>query len=169
VVIALREFIEMLVSVGVMTVFTAIYYFNRWDYYMIDVASKTAFRNAWLTAGADFATELLVYLVFDRMVYRLWKVSLLDLAQAYIRSIGKFEMYALTSCCVMYIFLFMNYHFGCDYFFNFEWMTEENLEIASAGGTTKSWCDLRQEMGVSCYSWIRFNTTMNGVDGKPWN
>ena len=48
------------------------------------------------------------------MVYRLWKVSLFDLAQAYIRSIGKFEMFALASCCVMYIFLFMNYHFECD-------------------------------------------------------
>ena len=81
---------------------------------LFDVISSEAFRNAWLMAISDFIGELIVFVIFDRMVYKTWKVSLFDLGQSYILSIGKFEMFALTACSVMYIFMFMNYHMGCD-------------------------------------------------------
>jgi len=151
--LALREMVEMMVSIGVMTVFTGIYYFNRYDFYMIDVVLSEAFRNAWLMAISDFIGELIVFVILERMVYKTRKVSLFDLGQAYIRSIGKFEMFSLTACSVMYILMFMNYHMGCDYFFNFEWMTEENLAIAARNNRTVSWCELLQNDGFSCYNY----------------
>ena len=134
--LAMREVVEMAASCGVMTTFTGIYYFNRNEFYIIDVVSWEAFGNAWIMAIVNCFGELIVFFILDRMVYKTWKVSLFDLAQAYIRSIGKFEMFSLTAGCVMYVFMFLHYHNGCDYFFNFEWMTEENLAIAARKSRT---------------------------------
>ena len=155
----MRELVEIVVSIGVMTVFSSIWYFNRFDFYLIDVVSEEAVRNAWTMALIDFFSEVIVFVILGRMVYSMWKVSLFDLAQAFIRSIGRFEMFALTGISIMYIFQVMNYHYGCDYFFNFEWMTEENLAIAAQNDGTPSWCEIMQSYGMSCYTWYAFNAT----------
>ena len=152
--LGIRELVEMLVSIGVMTAVTGIFYFNRFDYYIIDVVSDADFRNAWIMALIDFGGELVVFIILDRMVYRVWKLSLFDLAQAYIRSIGNFEIFSLTCTSTIYIFLFMNYHYGCDYFWYFEWLTEENLAIAARNNGTISWCEMLQNDGFSCYNFV---------------
>ena len=120
---------------------------------MIDVASNEAIRNAALMSVLDFFLELAVFIIFDRMIYKVWKVSLFDLGQAYIRLIGKAETFCLVCGFVVYSFMFMNYHYGCDYFMNFEWMTEENLAIAELNDGSPTWCDIMQSEGFSCYSY----------------
>ena len=151
--LALREMVEMVASAGVMGIICSIWYFNRYDYYMMDVATDIAIRNAALMSVGDFFMELTVFVIFDRMVNKLWKVSLLDLGQAYVRSIGKAETYCLVCGFSCYLFMFMNYHYGCDYFFDFEWMTEENLAIAELNDGSPTWCDIMQGGGFSCYSY----------------
>ena len=143
---------ELVASAGVMGVICSIWYRNKTDYFMIDVATDEAIRNAGLMSVGDFFLELFVFIIFDRMVYNVWKVSLFDLGQAYIRSIGKAETFCLICWSSMYLFMFMNYHYGCDYFMNFEWMSEENLAIAALNDGTPTWCDIMQSEGVSCYS-----------------
>ena len=118
----------MVASVGVTGIICSIWYFNRFDYYMIDVATDKAIRNAALMSILDFVLELIVFIIFDRMVFTVWKVSLFDLGQAYIRSIGRAETYFLICGFCCYLFMFMNYHYGCDYFFTFEWMTVRILQ-----------------------------------------
>ena len=53
--LAIREFIEMVASIGVVGVTGSIWYFNRFDYFMIDVATDEAIRNAALMSIGDFA------------------------------------------------------------------------------------------------------------------
>ena len=157
--LALREMVEMIASAGVTSIVCSIWYFNKQDFYMIDVVSDEALRNAVLMALFDFVSELTAFVIFDRMIYKVWKVSLFDLGQAYIRSIGETETYFLLSGFTMYMFMFMSYHNGCDYFFNFEWMNAENLAIGING--TLTFCDVMQSEGYSCYSYgySQYNAT----------
>ena len=162
--LAMREFMELISSLGTMTVISSVWYFNRFDYYVIDVASEEAIRNTCLMSIFDFFSELAVLFVFDRMVHKVWEVSLIDLAQAFIRSTGRWEMFFLTCSCTIYMFMFGNYHYGSDYFFNFEWMTEENLLIAEMDDGTPTFCDILQEQGKSCYNWKGLNETIFNWD-----
>ena len=172
--LALREMVELVASAGVMGIICSIWYFNKTDYFMIDVVSDEGLLNAALMSVSDFFLELFVFIIFERMVYKVWKVSLSDLGQAYIRSIGKAETFCFICGWVFYVMMFMNYHYGCDYFMNFEWMNEENLAIAALNDGTPTWCDIMQSEGVSCYNYdytprnlnatMIVNATMNVIN-----
>ena len=153
-IIALRELMEVVTSLGVMTVVSGIYYFNRFDYFMIDVITPEAFRNAWIMACSSSVIDVVLLIILDFVVRKVWKgLSLFDLGLSFLSAIGLWRIFLVFFCCIGYIFGFMNYHFGCDYFFRFEWMTEENLAIADRNDGTPSWCEIRQMEGKSCYNW----------------
>ena len=75
---------------------------------------------------------IIVFIAVDRLVFKTWKVGLFDSVQAFIRSIGKLEIFAATAGSILVVFYCMNYHYGQDYFFKFEWLNEKSLDTISA-------------------------------------
>ena len=67
--IALREMAEMAVSVGVMSGYTGIYFFNRYDFYMLDVVSYEAFRNAWIIIHSPIQSTMDIIQAFLNASY----------------------------------------------------------------------------------------------------
>ena len=83
---------------------------------MLDVVSDEAIRNSIYIGIVDLVVELIVVFAVDRLVFKAWKVSLFDLAQAFIRSIGKLGIFSTPADSILIreliVFYFMNYHYG---------------------------------------------------------
>ena len=154
---SIHEMIEVCASSGVMIIYGMVWFFNRNDYYMIDTVSNYSMRNAAIMAAVDCGGELLIFAIFNKIVRGVWKVSLVDLGQAFIRGcIGVTETCCVAIGLIIYLFVSMNYHYGCDYFFTFEWLNagENSTIVETEGGEVVSlnWCQMLQSDGKSCYN-----------------
>ena len=134
----------MSTSIGVIGVFTSAWYFNKPNFYMIDVTTWEELFQGLLTSFLNFLSELIGLLLFDRVVYKVFRVSLIELGVAFVSTVGHLEFFAICAGCTSYILFFMVYHAGSDYYFKFEWMKEENKN-------DPSWCDLMQQSRSSCF------------------
>ena len=142
--LAIREFVEVSTSIGVMGVFTSAWYFNKPHFFMIDVTTLKELRQGLLTSLFNFLSELVGLLIFDRVVYKVFRVSLIGLGVAFISTVGRIEFFAICAGCTMYTMFFLVYHAGSDYYFKFEWTKEENKN-------DPHWCDVKQQSDLSCF------------------
>ena len=142
--LAIREFVEVSTSIGVMGVFASAWYFNKPHFYMIDVTTWKELRQGLLTSFFNFLSELIGLLLVDRVVYKVFRVSLVGLGVAFVSTVGHLEFLGICVGCTSYIVFFLVYHAGSDYYFKFEWMKEENKN-------DPSWCDLNQQSRSSCF------------------
>ncbi|GMH93897.1 hypothetical protein TL16_g12751 [Triparma laevis f. inornata] len=140
--LATREIVEISTSLGVTVVFGSIWLFRKEHYFMIDTVEQHELERAFTMSLIDFLTEIVVLLLFDRVVYSVWRVHLYDLAQAFARAIGFYELFGMICGCVIFILTFLMYHFGGDYFMNFEWMEMDDFD---------GWCAAMQRNASSCY------------------
>ena len=135
--LVLREIIELSTSIGVTLLFGIMWMFNRRGYYMLDSFTTSDFQQAFITSALNFVWEGFSLLVCEKIVARVFRVSLLDLAQAYVGTVGRFEFFAMIWGSTLYIMIFFSYHQGTDFYFKFEWMEPSKV------GNSK-WCVERQ-------------------------
>eukprot|EP00519_Triparma_laevis_P000844 CAMPEP_0182508240 /NCGR_PEP_ID=MMETSP1321-20130603/24625_1 /TAXON_ID=91990 /ORGANISM="Bolidomonas sp., Strain RCC1657" /LENGTH=964 /DNA_ID=CAMNT_0024714283 /DNA_START=132 /DNA_END=3023 /DNA_ORIENTATION=+ len=127
--LATREIVEISTSLGVTFVFGSIWLFRSSHFFMIDAVKLEELERAFTMSVIDFCTEVVVLLLFDRLVYQVWRVHLYDLAQAFASAIGFYELFGMICGCVIFILTFLMYHFGGDFFMNFEWLEGRGGEL----------------------------------------
>ena len=139
--LAVRELIEIFASVGVTLVVSGAWYFNRSSFYMIDSITEEQLVRTFYMALVDLFAEVFVFWIFNKIVFKVYRVRMLDLVAAFSRSIGTFEFFAVICGCVTLNFAILLYHLGSDYYFRFRWMEEEGAD----------WCEVRQRKQQSCF------------------
>lgn len=142
--LALREFIEVSSSIGVMGIFAAAWQFNKPNYFMIDVTTSEELRRGLLTSFLSFLSEIIGLFIFDRVVHKVFRVSLVELGVAFVSTVGHIEFFCVCTGATMYILFVLVYHAGSDFYFRFEWMKKEN-------DNDPLWCDLKQQSQSSCF------------------
>ena len=142
--LAIREFIEVSTSIGVIGVFASAWKFNKLNFYMIDITKWEELRQGLLMSFFNFLSELIGLLIFDRVVYKVFRVSLIGLGITFVSTVGFVEFFSMALGATEYIVFFLVYHAGSDYYFKFEWMKKENEN-------DPSWCDLKQQSHSSCF------------------
>ena len=125
--------------------FGSIWLFRSSHFFMIDAVKLEELERAFTMSVIDFCTEVVVLLLFDRLVYQVWRVHLYDLAQAFASAIGLYELFGMICGCVIFILTFLMYHFGGDFFMNFEWLEGRGGELG--GKDFEEWCFERQRFG----------------------
>ena len=142
--LAIRDLLTISTSVGVTLVFSTVWYFRKYDYFMVDSISLPELNRALELSIINFVLEIIVFIFVHKMIRKIFRISFLDLAQAYCSSVGSFEFFGLCSGTITYMCVFLMYHLGADYYFRFEWM------LGGEGGDSQ-WCIKRQMNGTSCY------------------
>ena len=92
-------------------VFGSIWHFGREHYFMIDAVQPAELERASIMSIVDFTTELMVLLLFDILVYHVWRVHLYNLAQDFARAVRWMEVFSTVADCI-FILTFLMHHFG---------------------------------------------------------
>ena len=143
--LSFREVVELVSSVGSMVNIVIVWWLRREDYYMLDSLSKEKLWGAVYASFTDFVAELVVLVIFYRVVQKIFKFRVLDLTQSVASFIGYVEFFALLMSINSIIFSFFMYQAGNDWYLNFDWLKEENIDNGK-------WCQTLRELELSCYN-----------------
>jgi len=91
------------------------------------------------------------------MTKKVWNLTPLDLSQAFCAAIGRFEFFGMMAGSTTFILVFLQYHFGSDYFFQFHWLNEDIMN-------DPTFCEDLQALGKSCYQ-ISYSLNVTETDG----
>ena len=142
--LSVREVVELVTSLGVSLVLGCAWFTHYEDFFMIDTLTAEQLQRAIKMSALDFSTEFLVLYIFSKLVQKVWGLTVLDLAQSFCAAIGRLEFFGLVAGCTTFILMFLQYHFGTDYFFQFLWLQE-------GMSNNSTFCEVLQDAGKSCF------------------
>ena len=143
VLIVAKELAELISSIGTLIIFPIIWSTNRRSFFLIDEIGPENFKRGMIGLGVDLINEIVVLVVFSRILATRFQVKLPNLILSITETVGKTTMFVLVAASSTYISSFMMYHYGGDASFKFEWLKVGNFADV---------CEERQSELRSCYA-----------------